>query len=106
MTHKPTLDEIKLKSVNVKSNEDLDVVERLYQKENNPHLILLYKKLLDAMESAIYYKELSISEKKEKEDLESEVSELKRDIRYLEQENRSLQDDIESLKDELKSRDY
>nr|DAQ70922.1 MAG TPA: proteasome-activating nucleotidase [Caudoviricetes sp.] len=106
MTHKPTLDEIKLKSVDVESNEDLDVVKRLYQKENNPHLILLYKKLLDAMESAIYYKELSIAEKKEKEDLESEVSELERDVRYLEQENHSLQDDIESLKDELKSRDY
>ena len=106
MTHKPTLDEIKLKSVNVESNEDLDVVERLYQKENNPHLILLYKKLLDAVESAIYYKELSSAERSEKEDLEAEVSELERDVRYLEQENRSLQDDIESLKEELKSRDY
>lgn len=106
MTHKPTLDEIKLKSVDVESSEDLDVVERLYQKENNPHLILLYKKLLDAMESAIYYKELSIAEKKEKEDLESEVSELKDEVHYLERENYSLQDDIESLKDELKSRDY
>lgn len=106
MTHKPTLDEIKLKSVNVESNEDLDVVERLYQKENNPHLILLYKKLLDAMESAIYYKELSSAERSEKEDLEAEVSELEDEIRYLEQENYSLQDDIKSLKDELKSRDY
>lgn len=106
MTHKPTLDEIKLKSVDVESNEDLDVVKSLYQKENNPHLILLYRKLLDAMEAAIYYKELSIAEKKEKEDLESTVSELEDEVRYLEQENYSLHDEIESLKNELKSKDY
>lgn len=101
MTNKPSIEETRLKGVNVEEEKDIDIVDELLMKETDPFICLLYRKLFQAMEAISYQKDIIKQKDADVEEYASRLAESEEDCYTHEREIDFLNDEISNLLDQI-----